>query len=480
MWLVAWLVYAGYFQAQWAFGERPIYFITGDEPHYLVVATSLLRDHDLDVLNNYQRQDYLPFYPYHLGDARDPEDMHALYGRGGRLYSKHGLGLSLLLLPAFAFAGAGGAKLFMMALAALLAVQTYLLARDATGRPRSALVAWIAIAFTPPLLLYADQLYPEIPGALLTVVAIRAAIAPRLTRGAALAAGLALGALPWLHLRYVPLAGVAALALAASALLRRAPAGDMSHRLRGSPLWLVALPAAAGVLGLLLFDSWLYGGVPNVGEYGALTLGNVLTGVPGLFLDQQFGLLVYAPVLLLAVAGVPLLPRLGAARGGAILACLAVYFLFIASFSYWYGAFSPPARMLVPVAPLLAVPLALAVSRWRGLPMRVLFVWLLALSWSIAHLLVDVPRLRYNLPDEPSQMLVYLSAVWQRDLVNWLPSFVRPTGTSYLLALAWFAGMVVVLAAATRPWGVRVRGRPARERISTQRPVPTARPAPQG
>ena len=54
------------------------------------------------MLNNYQHQDYYSFYPYHLGDARDLVDMHALYGRGGHVYSKHGLGLSLLVLPSFA------------------------------------------------------------------------------------------------------------------------------------------------------------------------------------------------------------------------------------------------------------------------------------------------------------------------------------------------------------------------------------------
>ena len=467
LWLLAWLVYAAYFQAQWVFGERPIYFVTGDEPHYLVIATSLLRDRDLDVLDNYQRQDYFSFYPYHVGDPRDMEDMHALYGRGGHVNSKHGLGLSLLLLPAFALAGAGGAKLLMMALAALLAVQTYLLAREATGATGPALAAWIAVAFSPPLLLYADQLYPEVPGALLTVVALRAAIAPRLTRGSAVAAGLSLGALPWLHLRYVPLVAVAALALAA-----RAYAGDESRRaalrrLGTSPLWLAALPAAAGVTTLLLLDSWLYGGVPSVGEYGDVSPGNLLRGLPGLLLDQQFGLLVYAPIMVLGVVGLPLLPRLGWRRGGTILACLTVYFLFIGSFSYWYGAFSPPARMLVPVAPLLVVPLTLTLERWRGVPMRALFVGLLVLTWSIAHLLVDVPRLRYNLPAEPSQMLAYLSAAWSLDVVGWLPSFVRPTGESYLLAGGWVAAALAVVALAAHRWHLPVR------RVRREPPLPS-------
>ena len=34
----------------------------GDEPHYLVVAQSLLKDGDIKVANNYQRQDYLEYW----------------------------------------------------------------------------------------------------------------------------------------------------------------------------------------------------------------------------------------------------------------------------------------------------------------------------------------------------------------------------------------------------------------------------------
>jgi hypothetical protein len=460
LWLVAWLVYAGYFQAQWVFGERPIYFVTGDEPHYLVVATSLLRDHDLDVLDNYQFLDYFSFYPYHLGDPRDPMDMHALYGRGGHLYSKHGLGLSLLVLPGLALGGVGTAKLLMMGLTALLAAQAYQLTREVTGRPGVSFAAWLAVAFTPPLLLYADQIYPEVPGALMAVLALRAAVAPRLTPGRALVAGLALGALPWFHLRYVPIAAALALALALRAIadLQAGAERPTWRRFAQSRLWVAALPALVAGLALLAFDWHLFGGVPSVDEYGTVSPANLLAGVCGLLLDQQFGLLVYSPVLVLALAGLGLVPRLGWVRGTALLGCLGVYFLFIAVFSFWYGAFSPPARMLVPVVPILAVPLALALAHWRTVWLRALYTALLALSWGIGHLLVDVPRLRYNLPDGQSLMLLYLRPIWGHDFTTWLPSFAAPDSHAYTLTLWWALGAALILWLATRtaPLGPRL------------------------
>jgi hypothetical protein len=89
----------------------------------------------------------------------------------------------------------------------------------------------------------------------------------------------------------------------------------------------------------------------------------------------------------------------------------------------------------VPVVPLLVAPFALALATWRSLAFRAVTGALLLLSWSIAHLLMDVPRLRYNLPTGRSEMLAYLGSVWGRDLTALLPSFVLPAPAGY----AWAA-----------------------------------------
>ena len=134
--------------------SEPSASITGDEPHYLVIATSLRRDGDLDVLNNYREKHYLPFYPHHLGDPRDLHNMHAIYGRGGAVYSKHPLGLPLLVLPFFRNGDPFGIHVLMMALTGLLGVQVFLLARDLTGAFWPSLAAWAAALFSTPLFLY--------------------------------------------------------------------------------------------------------------------------------------------------------------------------------------------------------------------------------------------------------------------------------------------------------------------------------------
>lgn len=539
VWLLSLAIYAGYFQGQWVYGERPIYHITGDEPHYLLIATSLVRDHDLDVLNNYRERDYFTFYPYHLGDARDPEDMHAIYGRGGRLYSKHSIGLSLLVLPAIASGGRDGhglAIVLMMGVCAALSALTLAFYLEVTGKALPAVIAWLAVSFSTPILLYADQFYPEIPGAMLTLAGVwglhgaQAAGRPgtpgwhgRDTEGpegalgadgtegrrragwraqtGAFVAGVAVGALPWFHLRYLPLAlvlGIAGMvniwwptvwpALESlwvsrtgglkvgpnASVMRRAP-HDRLARDSGGPGVTVrhaaahtvqlALPALLGIGALAALDWYLFGGIPPVDEYGAVTLANVFTGLPGMVVDQQYGLLSYAPVYLCALIGLPLLPHwAGRSTGWLALALIGAYCSLIATFSFWYGAFSPPARMLVPVVPLLGAGLAAALTNWRTWRVWSFTALLILVGWSINHLLMDVPRLRFNLWDGKSLMLAYLSPIWHINLVPLFPSFVTPTWFSY----AWTAGAVVATVVIWRLLTLPLPARASRVRASAK------------
>ena len=70
----------------------------GDEPHYLMVADSLLRDRDLSLERDYADGRYRDFHPEPLAPH------YRVRGREGAIYSLHAVGLSLLVLPAYAAA----------------------------------------------------------------------------------------------------------------------------------------------------------------------------------------------------------------------------------------------------------------------------------------------------------------------------------------------------------------------------------------
>ena len=103
------------------------------------------------------------------------------------------------------------------ALAALLVGATFQLARDASGRPGLAAAIAAGAALMPPFVFYSFQFYPEMLGALVMTAALRALLFGRpATARSALALGLALATLPWLHQKFLPVW----LALAAWALVR--------------------------------------------------------------------------------------------------------------------------------------------------------------------------------------------------------------------------------------------------------------------
>ena len=75
------------------------YSVDGDEPHYLIVAESLLRDGDMNLANNYARDDGARF-----GRSGVPPASHVRTELRGQLYPVHDIGLPILLVPVVAVA----------------------------------------------------------------------------------------------------------------------------------------------------------------------------------------------------------------------------------------------------------------------------------------------------------------------------------------------------------------------------------------
>src|SRR4030095_5274949 len=120
-----------------------------------------------------------------------------------------------------------GAKLAMAALAGLLAALLVWTAVRRLGVPLgvAALAAGV-LACSPPLAVYGSQLYPELPAALAVLAAAPALLSPpvpsRLATRPTLVVGVAVAALPWLGVKYVPVAAVLA-AVAGWRLVRGGP-----------------------------------------------------------------------------------------------------------------------------------------------------------------------------------------------------------------------------------------------------------------
>lgn len=338
--------------------------VTADEPHYLLTALSLVEDGSLDVSDEVAAERYRPFHEIGLLQQ-------ALVREDGTQVVPHDPLLPLLLAPAVGVAGWIGGKFLLALLAAALAASTCWLAvrRFRVPVPAAAAVTGV-FAASAPLAVYGQQVYPELPAALAVTTAATALTGP-LRRGGLVTVALAVTALPWLAVKYVPVAGVLA-ALALVALWRRG-ARATAALLAGALVLSGALYVAAHVAwygGLTVYASGDFfaanGGQLSVVGTDPQYLGRARR-LLGLLVDAHFGLAAWQPAWLLAVPAVAALLR-RRPPGWPVLALplaagwLVATFVALTMHGWWF-----PGRQVVVVLPLAVVAVAWWVGdvRWR-------------------------------------------------------------------------------------------------------------------
>ena len=445
-------------------------FLTGDEPSYLLLAHSVAFDRDFNLFNN-RTEEHGRFF----GVPR-------CEGHGARkdwerreIYSIHTPGLPILIAPVYALAVRLGVSpraavlLFMNLLAALLAVNTWLLCVDLVGgrasleRPGCVplvppLLAVAAVVFTPPVIFYANLIYPELPAALLVLYAFRKALPtwsggageaesrglppsppPRFT-GSLIISSLCVAFLPWLSFRFL----LPALLLAA--MHARRAWTDENPRRRAAALVVAAVPLLASLALFLSYQHRAFGSLnpaagylyQNYGERGLSSRG-LLDGVFGILLDRGHGLLSWSPVYLLSPTGLVILFRTRRALGIYIGLLLLAIYLPGAQFVFWWGGFAPPPRYMVAPAPFLGAAICAALAARLRRPFAALFALLLAASLAFGWLGCARPGLLYK----HRHLAAYC---FPRFPLRIFPAFFRKEALTWPLAAAWSAGIAALTA----------------------------------
>lgn len=343
---------------------------TGDEPHYLLTALSLAEDRDLAVNDELGDRAYLPFHELRLWNQATPLD-------DGRLVEPHDPLLPVLLALPMVIGGWVAGKLTLAVVAGVLAASLVW-----TAVRRFAVPVWTAVltvgafAVAMPLSAYANQVYPELPAALAVTVAVAALTGRFGRRGIALWL-LAVVALPWLSVKYAPVAGALAV-IGMVVLVRRDARRDLAVSAGALVL--------AGITYLLahqvLYGGWtVYAAGSHFVEGGELSVMGYEANYPGravrligLLVDRRFGLAAWSPVYLLAVPALAALVR-ARPRGWLVLTLpLGAGWLnatFIAQTMHgWWS----PGRQVVVVVPTLVLAAAWWVGRVKAMrgPLAVL------------------------------------------------------------------------------------------------------------
>jgi hypothetical protein len=418
----------------------------GDEPHYLMMAHSLVRDGDLNQWNNYRQGDYADFFR----GALQPKPSDRVADRA--IYTQ-GLGVifPFLLAVPYGLGGYPGTVLALALVAAFTAWRALRLYSGRVDRAESALFAWLAVSLSVPMLIYSTRVYPDMLAALLVLVAVG-----NLERLPGATAGERWRALGWiaccslgmllLKARYLPI--VAAVLILAGWRLRS----------RRGALAALGLASAAGLGGFLLLDYFVLGGdlfflrFGSLGKLSEFAPGRDILGhLLGLGLDQEAGLLLLAPVYLLAFGGLPerreargeqrqrASSRLGA---GALALLTAPYVVALTGHWTWHSLPTPPCRYLLPVAPLLGIAVARGHERWRARFGRGLPRMLLLLSAGYAFLIWLEPSWRHNFADGSNALVEAVGRAVHEPLTSLLPSYTRPGAAS----LAWSGLALATLA----------------------------------
>jgi hypothetical protein len=423
---------------------------TADEPQYLLTAISLAADRDLDIADELAAGRWRAFHAPPLPEQTEPL-------ASGRRLSPHDPLLPLLLAAPAAAGGWAGAKLAMAGLAGLLAGLLLWTAVRRFGVPVGTGLLVVAVfALSPPLAVYGTQIYPELPAALAALAAVAAVTAPGPPgRAGVVVVGAAVAALPWLAVKYVPVAAV--LALLAVWRLRRGGA-------RRRALALAAGLVAAGVAFVVLHRWWYGGWTPYAagdhfaaGELTAVGSDPDYLGrsrrLLGLLTDRGFGLAAWQPAFLLAVPALAVLFRRRPAGWAAVALPLAAgwlvaTFLALTMHGWWF-----PGRQVVVVLPLAV----LAVARWASSRRRRLAVavgggvGVVAYAWLVADGLTG--RVAWAVDAVATGNPAYRA--WR--LV--LPDYLTVTSATWVLHAAWLAVVAGWAAAAWRRAGT-IAGEP--------------------
>jgi hypothetical protein len=401
---------------------------TADEPQYLLSAISLAEDRDLDISDELRAERWRDFHQVTLPRQTEPR-------ADGRELSPHDPLFPLLLAVPVAIGGWAGAKVALALMAGLLAAVTLWVAvRRFDVRPTVGAAVVVAFGLAPPLSAYGTQLYPELPAALATMIAVAALTGP-LDRRGRVALGLAVVALPWLAVKYAPVAA----ALAAVALVRLVRRGERTAA--------VALTAALAVAAAayLAFHQAVYGGwtVYAAGDHFVAGEFTVVGSSPdyvgrsvrvvGLLIDRGFGLAAWAPVFLVAVVALGAVVRARPAGWPALVVPAAAgwanaTWVALTMHGWWW-----PGRQVVVIVPLLVLVTAWWLDRHpvaRPLFAVAALAGLVLWGW----LLVEVLQHRVTLIVDFEATRDPLARAWRFVL----PDYRQPGRRTWALQAGWF------------------------------------------
>lgn len=431
--------------------------LVGDEPHYLAISQSIAKDGDLNVFNQYARDEYREFINYRLTH-------HSKVGKGfKKWYSFHLPGLSFILAPFFLLKIPIPllyflARIYLGLFAALLGVVVYLLSLKIWRREKLSLYIFFSFMFTAPVFFYSFHIFAELQVLLLLLLSIWFSLFKEsIKRKDILFAGFFLGITVFWGMKYIIFITV----FSALFFIRKIAEKDVR-----AGFTFVVFPALF-ILFFFVFLYFAYGNLSPMSVYtGVLTESQKTEYLEGMqsieiqnrietlfdyFFDQRDGLILYSPIYLFFFPGLILaLKNFRKYYPHFIISIASFIYLLYHGYSTVRPGYCPQARYLLPVAWTLMLFVVIYYVESRNKIFKKLFIFIPFYSAFITLFQIFNPFTLYqstthNYLDRSGLIFQKLSNI-HIDFSSILPSFVKVEGNfSYLPNLIFLSLFIIFI-----------------------------------
>ena len=287
--------------------------VTGDEPHYLVIANGISKYHSFEQTKPYQ-EEFITREIYNPGLNSDDQNSfpsqdntHAVMGPNG-LFNVHNIGLPLLLAFPFKVLGVKGCKAFMILNGGFIVFFLWKILSLLCPREEIRFLAAMPLAISNPLIFASNQIYPEFPAASISLIGIYWLV---LERNRDLSKTnidwltyISIAFLPWLHIKY---------SITLIILLFFMAFNLVSLNVKTKRLLNLFIPTIISLLILFWYNYYAFGNITGPYDQWTKYGSNIqfswksLTVFFGLLFDQEQGIFLQNPLNLLGLISFGLL-----------------------------------------------------------------------------------------------------------------------------------------------------------------------------
>jgi len=335
---------------------KPMSFLGGDEPHYIMMTDSLIKDGDFNLKDDYEQSRALAYYPVpglfpHIAVIID-------FQNSDKWYSMHTVGLPLLMALPYKLAGVVGVRLELLILQ-LAAVLVFFTLLEKYLRDRYRAIIGMTILFCCTFFwqslggVFPDLIFVSFVGAAILLFARKDILSNIAFVGLLCCGGL-------IHTKVLLVVGPVFIA---HHLYLISSIGIMNWLKRYSTYCIATLLFAIAYSSYLFKSYGVYLPSQLYGSKGQLFAGNMLVNGVAVLLDRTKGLVAYFPVIIVAGPYLYLAAR-GAVNNSivfikqrhlpssaylpiSLLVGLAVLLATQLGFDDWSGSFAPNGRYML-------------------------------------------------------------------------------------------------------------------------------------